>query len=214
MGGDGRIRSPGECRLGEPDVVTVDIFFAREGDGRRLEIRTLYEADSGTHADKLLEVGGASIERSLEDDTDVASLREELPEDVERSVSVGGAFHVDSNKVLELRRCLHHARNVVTRRGLVEVKAKLREFYGNVAFHADIGNPAQAGDRAVRGFLRVSQTGHVFSQVIERRSHAASIDGLHGGERFLQRFARHEPASDGLGQGIGRCDSPQVRLLR
>ena len=88
-------------------------------------------------------------------------LRKPMPHSVstrfERLFGIGGAFHVDADEEVQLRRHVEHSPNVVDRRRAVDIEAELCQLHRDVPADAGLGDGLDDGHVLAGGWVASSR---------------------------------------------------------
>src|SRR5438067_379413 len=95
-------RAGGQHPARELVEVLVDIALFPKGDGSRLQICPLDDADRGTQRQERLKVRFCAVEIRLQSDADSGGSRAGTPEQIQRPIGVRGALHVEPDEVVAL----------------------------------------------------------------------------------------------------------------
>jgi len=99
MGAEHRVRALPRRMLQQPrgqrEVARVHVALAREGDGRRLGVRTLHEPDRGGERQQALQIRRRAAEVGLQAQAHVIPLGARPLKQLEGGVHVARLLHVD-----------------------------------------------------------------------------------------------------------------------
>ena len=184
-----RERSISRCVRG------VDVLLLGVGDGGRLEVGALDEAEVGRQVEERLEVGGRAVEVRLQDGADVlVTVLAQRPVHPERRIDEGRLLHVEPDEVPARGGVGDELADVGLRELLVEGEPEVRELERDV-------DPQLLGRDAVEdlpvGVDDDAGLGLAADALAEQRRVGAkpfSLSRRSDDDRLVERLAGHEPA--------------------
>ena len=203
---------PGDHQ-GQAQVVGIDGRAGPIGDGRRLVVGTLDEADGGPQGQQAQHVGRTALEVGLDGDADVVVLGHERLGQVDGAIGVIGAFHVEPEPGAGLGTAASDGMAVCQARVVVLVEPELRGLDGGFdgARHVGARNVLRQ-DIAVVGcnLFRLVERGQVLAKMGEQDLDALVAEAVGCGERVLDALPGHEPSHGAPGErerGDGRAEA-------